>query len=345
MATAIRASTGTAILLLLATACGGSGGGSETTRVQPSERHLVYIRGGSPAAATVWIADVDGAHPRRLAAGATGVLSPDGRTVAVARPGHGIFLVSSDGKQVRRLTARRLQPRGWSPDGETLIATAQNSRFVTQLVALDRRSGSSRVIARGSLYGFAFSPKGDELVYSRAPETTIEGICGDQFDLYVTKLAGGKATRITHDGLSGFPAWGPSSIAFARFPASGDLSDCAAPGVWTIDPDGSNEHAVIRRAPPSITLAGYYGFQPLAWLDARRVLVGLRTESGTEGAILDTKSAKLRRLGDYADLASNDGRFSVGSGGEQQLILSVLRLSDGHRVLLRKNACCPSWNR
>jgi len=124
-----------------------------------------------------------------------------------------------------------------------------------------------------------------------------------------------------------------------------DTQSCSAPGVWTIDPDGKNEDAVITRAPDSITLAGYYGFQPLAWLDDEHVLVGLRTDSGTEGAILDTKTRHLRRLGDYADLASSDGRFSVGSGGTQSLILSVLRLSDGHRVLLRKQACCPSWNR
>lgn len=131
MANAIRASTGAAALLLLATACGGSGGG-ETTQAKPAERHLVYIRGPSPASASVWIADADGAHPHRLAADSTGVPSPDGRTVAVARPGKGIYLVSSDGKQVRRLTPRRLQPRGWSPDGEVLIATAQNSQAVTQ---------------------------------------------------------------------------------------------------------------------------------------------------------------------------------------------------------------------
>ena len=36
---------------------------------------------------------------------------------------------------------------------------------------------------------------------------------------------------------------------------------------------------------------------------------------------------------------------SVGSGGTQRLILSLLRLRDGHRLVLRKNACCPSWNR
>lgn len=327
------------MLVLAASGCGGGKGSS------PAERHLVYVKGTGLGDATVWIAKPDGSDARKLTSGVAGVLSPDGRTVAVARRGRGIFLVPSRGGHTRRLTARTLRPQAWSPDGKSVLATAATDRAVYELDALDRDSGRRQVIARGSLYGFDFSPQGDELVYSRAPQPTFEGICGDQFDLYVSKLDGSDAKAITHDGLSGFPAWGPGGIAFAHFPSGGALADCAAPGVWTIDPDGSNEHAVIRRAPDSITLAGYYGFQPLDWLDGEHVLVGLRTDSGTEGAILDVKTRKLRRLGDYTDLASSDGRFSVGSGGDQGLILSLLRLSDGHRLLVRKNACCPSWNR
>jgi Tol biopolymer transport system component len=329
-----------ALLVLVMSGCGGNGKTST-----PAERHLVYVKGTGPDTADVWIAKPDGSSAHPLTSGFAGVLSPDGKTVAVARRRQGIFLVPSGGGRARRLTARTLRPQAWSPDGKSVLAIAATPRAVYQLVTLDRESGREHLIARGSLYGFAFSPKGDELVYSRAPEPTFEGICGDQFDLYVAKLDGSDAKRITHDGLSGFPAWGKSGIAFAHFPVGGTALECSSPGVWTIDPDGKNEHAVIARAPDSITLAGYYGFQPLDWLDDDHVLVGLRTDSGTEGAILDVKTRKLRRLGDYADVASSDGRFSVGSGGDQQLILSLLRLSDGHRLLLRKNACCPSWNR
>jgi Tol biopolymer transport system component len=182
MRNAIRATT-VVVLLLVAAACGGGG-----REAGPVERHLVYVRGDGISAASIWIADVSGAHSRRLAPGDVGVLSPDGRTVAVARRGRGIFLVSSDGKRLRRLTERRLRPQAWSPDGQMLIGTVETEHAVAELVEIDR-SGRVRTIARGSLYGFDFSPSGDELVYSRAPESTFEGICGDQFDLYVAKLA------------------------------------------------------------------------------------------------------------------------------------------------------------
>jgi Tol biopolymer transport system component len=331
--------TAAVVLLLVAAACGG--GSREAT---PVERHLVYVRGNGISAASVWIADVSGAHSRRLAPGYVGVLSPDGRTVAVARRGHGIFLVSSNGRRVRRLTERRLRPQAWSPDGQMLIATVETEHAVAGLVEIDR-SGRIRTIARGSLYGFDFSPSGDELVYSRAPESTFEGICGDQFDLYVAKLDGGDARRLTHDGLSAFPVWGQSGIALSHFPASSNLQDCAAPGIWMVDSDGSHLRPVIARAPDTITLSGFYGLQPRAWLDEHHLLVGLRSESGTEGAVLNLPRRRLRRLNDYADEASRDGRFSVGSGGDQTLALSILRIHDGHRVFRREASCCPDWNR
>jgi len=341
MGRAIRAVAvaGAAALVLTAAACRGG----ETA--QPVERHLVYVRGNGVEPASVWIADVDGAHRRNLADGSAGILSPDGESVAVYRGRRGIFVVSSDGKRERRLTARNLRPQGWSPDGKTLVATASTERSVYQLVALAPDTGRERVLARGSLYGFDFSPDGEQIVYSQAPEATFEGICGDQFDLYVAKLDGGKPKRLTRDGLSAFPVWGTSRIAFSHFPANITLQDCSSPGVWTVDPDGSHVRTVVDRAPDSIVLRGFYGFQPLAWLDDEHVLIALRSDSGNEGAVLNTRSGKLRRLNAYVDEASKDGRFAVGSGGDQELDLSILRVDDGRRLFLSRNSCCPDWNR
>ena len=140
--------------------------------------------------------------------------------------------------------------------------------------------------------------------------------------------------------------WGPSRIAFSRFPQSFNIEDCAAPGIWTIDPNGgSKPEPVIARAPASISVSGYYGLQPLAWLDDGHLLVGVRTEWGNEGAVLDTGSHKLRRLKDYAEEASSDGSFYVGSGGDEGVDVTIMRIRDGHRVFRRRDACCPDWNR
>ncbi|MFL5921080.1 MAG: TolB family protein [Gaiellaceae bacterium] len=329
------------LVVLMAAACGDGG----QNRAAPKDRHLVYVAGESARDASVWIAAADGGHARKLSEGSAGVLSPDGRTVAVQRRAGGVALLSADGKTSHELTAQRLHPQAWSPDGKTLYATAATGPAVVKLLGLDRETGRARQIASGSLYGFDLAPDGKHIVYSRAPEATDQGICGDQFDLYVADPDGGSAKRITHDGLSAFPVWGDSGIAFSHFPPGRTLEDCSSPGIWTIGADGGEPSPVIARAPDSIVVLGFYGLQPLAWLDGERLLIGLRSEFGTKAAVLDTKSHRLRQFDDYADIASSDGRFYVGSGGDEGLALTIRRVSDGHRVLLRENACCPSWNR
>jgi hypothetical protein len=328
----------------LAVLLAGTGCGS-THSAAPAQRHLVYLAGESLAKASVWIAGVDGSHARRLGRGSAAVLSPDGRTVAVLRR-DGIYLLSASGTNAHRLTRRHLQPQAWSPDSKTIFATRPKVLAVLELDAIDRDSGDIRVVASGSLYGFDFSPKGDQLVYSRAPVATGQGPCGDQFDLYVTKVSGGKSTRLTHDGVSGFPVWGRERIAFSRFPTGVSIQDCSAPGVWTMDPDGSHVRAVIARAPEALASNDLFGLQPLAWLDAQHILTGVRTGAGNLGAVVDTRTRKLRQLRDFVDEASTDGRFAVGSGGDNEGVhIAIVRLGDDRRVLLRHGACCPDWNR
>ena len=345
---------GAMALLVAATACSGGGGGDGSSKAAaPLERHLTYVGGElqatenqTSANASVWIADPDGSHARKLTKGFIGLLSADGRSVAVQRQGQGIFLVSSDGKQTRRLTAaRELRPQAWSPDGKKLYVTADAGQAVVRLAAIDVDSGDVKTIARGSLYGLDTSPDGKQIVYSRAPEATPQGICGDQFDLYVANLDGSGAKRITSDGLSAFPVWGAGGIAFTHFPGGLAIADCGSPGIGTIQSDGSNRKIVIDRAPESITLSGFYGFQPLGWLDQSTLLVGLRSDAGTEGAVLDLGTRKLRRLNEMADKASSDGKFSLGSGGDEENAVTIVRLEDGKRVFKRKDVCCPDWNR
>ena len=251
------------------------------------------------------------------------------------------------GGRARRLTSERLRPQAWSPDGTTLIATRAAPLSVLELDAVDTATGKVRIVASGSLYGFSFSPDGDKLVYAKAPVATGQGPCGDQFDLYVTKISGGKATRLTHDGVSAFPVWGPAGIAFARFPDDIDpQAACAAPGIWTMKDDGSDAKAVIARAPQLLSQDGLYGLQPVAWLDDSHILAGIRTGSGTLGTVVNVQTRKLRAIRDFADAVSSDGRYSVGSGGDGQTVhLSIVRLSDLDRIFRKVSACCPSWNR
>ncbi len=341
-----RAATTTG-LLCLGCLVAGCGGGRAS-----SERHLVFVRATAPENAVVWTADADGGHARRLTRGLSGVVSPDGRTVAIGRT-DGIHLVSSDGRRDRHLTSAVLNPQAWSPDGKRLVAG------VAKLAVVDVDSGHVRLIARGGLYGFGFSPDGRRLVYARAAREPLERICGARSDLYVADIGAGSPTRLTHDGRSAFPVWGTERIAFMRMPRRLRVEDCFAPGIWTVRPDGSDLRAIVAHAPRRLSRAGYYGLQPVAWLKGGDLLVGARTEWGNEAAVLDTRTRRLRRLllhsgkaprrsaqAFYVDEASRDGRLALGAGGNEKVTISIIRLSDGRPTFtLRGYVCCPDWNR
>jgi hypothetical protein len=312
--------------------------GSSSTPPAKVAHHLVYVRGTNNNDARVWIADENGGNRRDLAQGYLGTLSPDGKTVAIARKG-GIYLVSSSGGTERKLTSGSGQPLRWTPDGSAVVVGTAAS-----LGLLDRSNGRTRVIAKGPIYGFDFSPDGDQIVYSRAPHRTDVGICGDQMDLYVADLDGGKPTQLTHEGLSAFPAWGPSRIAYAQFPG-GTIADCAAPGIWTIEPDGSDAKPIVEQAPPELTMLGYYGLQPISWLGDDKLLVGARTEYGTEGAVMDVATGNLRRFKTYVVRPSSDGKLFVGGSGADAQLVAITRIGDGKRVAVVDGACCPDWNR
>jgi hypothetical protein len=110
--------------------------------------------------------------------------------------------------------------------------------------------------------------------------------------------------------------------------------------------DGSDAKPVIARAPMLLTEDGLFGLEPLGWLDDSHILAGIRTNSGMLGTVLNVHTRKLRAIRDFATTVSSDGRYSVGDGGDGQLVhLSIVRLADLHRVFRKVSACCPSWNR
>jgi dipeptidyl aminopeptidase/acylaminoacyl peptidase len=325
-------------LLVLAAALAPSACGSQTT----VEDHLVFTRERSPARSTIWIADADGRHGRRLTRGYWAAISPDGRTVAVGRD-DGIHLVGSDGRGDRLLLPVKMGPEAWSPDGRWLIADTER-----QLVAIDTRSGHRGLVVRGPTVGFDFDPDGHRVVYALA-RVSARVTCGVSSDLYTVEPSGGNRVRLTRDGRSSYPVWGRDGIAFMRLPQSKG-SDCPGSGIWTIRPDGSGLRPVFAQPPRALSRNGYYGLQPVAWLPSDELLVGVRSEWGDEPARLDMRG-RLRRLTwptatYYVDKASRDGRLALGAGGDDKLTIAIVRVSDGRPLFsLSGDVCCPDWNR
>lgn len=149
----------------------------------------------------------------------------------------------------------------WSPDGTTIVFTAQDTTvYEASLYALDVASGTIRKLTTpppnwyGDFYP-KFSPDGQRLLFQRVDYFYC---CGMVTDFYTVRLSGGAATRITYEG-SNWPGNNPDP-----YHLGGDWSPNGASVVVTAE-NGLGYRAAYR-VPTDVTSQADYA--------ARRVLVG-----------------------------------------------------------------------
>jgi Tol biopolymer transport system component len=145
--------------------------------------------------------------------------SPDGVHVAFTRFGAGginaqVWLSRMDGTRATALTrpATEAQLPAWSPDGRTLLVTANVSRI---------HHGIDRIDANGShVFAFArppsphsdssarYAPQGDRIIF--VSDAAYPDLSGQ--DLWLMRADGSGRTRFALPGLTeiGFPDWGPT---------------------------------------------------------------------------------------------------------------------------------------
>ena len=195
---------------------------------------------------TVMLTGLSGGGTRALGPGTAARLAPNGAAVAAGRSagtgrqaGYEVVLYSTTSHRVRTLlhaTGSPPDPLAWSPDSRYLAVVEFD-----RLVVVDTRTGSSRTIATGQVTAASFAPhSGDRLVFDRSP------LNSSAVNVFVADPDGRHELRLTDDGLSEFPLWGPRDIVFTRETirgASGPLYE-----LWSIEPDGSGARQLTHVA-------------------------------------------------------------------------------------------------
>lgn len=327
---------------LLCVACGSSDDVAPVAAV-PS-KYLVYTKALGKPQQAVWIGDVNGNRMRRLARGGYGLVSPDGRTIAISRRA-GIFTVDPNGRGERFVA--RGKPAAWLPDSRHLLAVQRRA-----LVTIDMDDRSVDVIERREVTTWSFSPDGNALAYDVYLARPPSAECG--FDIYSARIDGSSKRRLTTGGRSSHPVWGRSSIAFAYRPVG---TGCFKPRVWRMGFDGRGKAPLMRTLPSRFT-GRRYGVRPFGWSGSATLLATTPTEWGAELALVDTRSGRVRvpdldprpRLTTpmYADHPSRDGRFVVGAacGAEYPCTIRIYSVADGRaRELITGRTANPHWNR
>ncbi|HYB29397.1 MAG TPA: hypothetical protein VEF89_22490 [Solirubrobacteraceae bacterium] len=187
-----------------------------TVAAKAAPAGLTYMTGSLSQGPTwVWVADGNGAHPRRLASGSWPALSPSGLMVAMVPEAGSAVIVYAPSEAVlgRFFASARYGAHtfAWSPDSRYLAVALQpatGSHSGPCLVVIDTRTSRTRTVASGWIQGVSFAPTGaDRLVYAL-------GKTGS--NLYTAGAAGGQVKQLTHDGVSLNPVWGARGIVFDR---------------------------------------------------------------------------------------------------------------------------------
>jgi Tol biopolymer transport system component len=176
-----------------------SGRDETTPAPSPDGRRLAFTRSGR----SVWTAERNGQGARRLAYGQDPAWSPDGREIA--HTVLAVWVVSSDGKRLRRLTpVVAAPPRGdgdWSPDGRRIAFTRPSADYTSFHVYVVNRDGTGRRALIRNASDPAWSPDGRSIAFVR------DG------DIWTFRLRDRREQRIVSSPfVEHSPAWGRAGV-------------------------------------------------------------------------------------------------------------------------------------
>ena len=219
----------------------------------PANGRIGYLRplgGNEPPYSHLFIVNPDGSGTADITpAGYTDIRSfawsPDGRRIAFSAIESGgtdaeIFVMNSDGSNVRRLTDNQLPDFGpsWSPDGRSIAFTSIRTGLSQIYRMRADGSGQRRLTnAFGNCDDAAWSPRSDLIAFHCA-------MAADKVSVMRPDGTHIRTLLRRADTIETSPAWSPDGrlIAFGRGMRG---PSWAGLGIWTIRPDGSGLHRVV----------------------------------------------------------------------------------------------------
>ncbi len=197
---------------------------------EPPVARLAYVTETAASPARVWLASATGAAPKPLGPGDQPLLAPNGQSVAVSlfgskvgaqESGESIAIYSATGAPTTsylNLATATTTSLAWSPDSRYLAVYVQ-SNALTNIAAssgldvIDTQTGAVTSIAKGLIYGASFARDGSDRVVLALAHSLLGKA---STNLYISNPDGSDRHRLTDDGGSLNPVWGPKYIAYDR---------------------------------------------------------------------------------------------------------------------------------
>lgn len=143
-------------------------------------RSVAYVTGSSTSDPQVWLAPMDGGSGRRLGPGSQPLLAPDGTLVA-ASGSTGLVVYSATGGRTHRYFESRIATAtaaAFSADSRYLAVVLGSinpaSSAASGLAVIDTVTFTSRVVARGQIYGASFArDRSDRIAFASARSAAL----------------------------------------------------------------------------------------------------------------------------------------------------------------------------
>ena len=311
----------------------------------PAEATLVYVKNAGELDTRVWVAQDDGAQPRRIGRGHSPRISDDGRWVAWIQPGSPdqLMMRLADRSRKARVVARSafISEFKFSPDSKSVGMVLGRRLFV-----YDIREREEVRVASGSIRGFSFSPDSRSVAFGTAGRNdTLDA----PSDLYSVALEDRTRQRITRDRKSLNPLWRADGIIHDRMRVR--MGDAPSYNLFEVQPDGGSLRRITRlRITPLMS-----GLVPLeASADGGRLLAQFIGQDTSVAFRVNPATGKTKALDtDFEnglvgfDLTA-DGRTVLGHTGgpdpsADHNVVTIPYTGGEPRVLVRR-ASFPDWN-
>jgi Tol biopolymer transport system component len=321
---------------------------------------LTYVR--NPLHPTVFVAGDNGSGAKKIEAGETPRVSPDGKWVAYLHQGaknaQELKVAPVAGGPSRTVMVGLREPSSleWSPNAEWIAALRGPELGMRKLVLIDAATGAQRILATGFFSGFSFSPDGGELVFAIAGTEKFP----PQSDLYRTELLPPGAVsvkavvpqRLTTDHNSSYPLWGPQKIVFVKTVDAKKRKYGPKNELYLVNPNGKG----VKRLTHTKVDPLLQGLFPTDWSGSGSQLLAEFEGQDTSYAVkVNPKSgaekpvAQAGEQGFVATALSMDGKFVLGytGGFDPGLKHDVMSVpyAGGKGKVLAKNAFEPDWSR
>ncbi|MGO9321109.1 MAG: hypothetical protein ACLQBY_09960 [Solirubrobacteraceae bacterium] len=327
----------------------------------PMVPRLAYLTETATSTAKVWVASASGGERKLLGPGQQPLLAPNGGSVAVSLfgatadsehgPALGIYPASggavADYLDLETATAT---PLAWSPDSRYLAVYRQSNETVeiaagSGLDVIDTQTGAVSSIAEGAIYGASFARDGsDRLVFAMSHSLSPSA----STNLYESEADGAGVHRITSDGRSLNPVWGPSYIAYDR-----ERMRHLSPEyqIWLASPSGVRVRKVMHVSVGPLL----QGLVPLAFsANGSRLLAEFEGEDTSGAYAVSVASGRARsvtvhgRMVQGAGISSDGSTLLIDAGSFEQppshgRIVTV-PFAGGHAKVLVAHGSQASWN-